>query len=198
MDWRIVEKVPSTLPLPELFRSRIRRGATVLDVGCGEAGICRDVEASGARYVGVDINLPSLRRAAARGLHVAAGEARALPVRRGCADLVMYRAVLTVIPVDSALEHVLREAFRASRGRVGVQDFLQTWEQPLYAARYEEGLGLGRPRGVFPVRQGGGLLYWARHFTPQGLEELVGGPGASWKPCWNTRPPHAAATSSGA
>lgn len=173
MDWRTVEKVPSTLPLPELFRSLMGRGAAVLDVGCGEAGISRDVQASGARYLGVDINLPSLRRASARGLRVAAGEARALPVRRGCVDLVMLRAVLTVIPVDAALEHVLSEAFRASRELVGVQDFLQTWEQPLYAARYEEGLGLGRPRGVFPVRQGGGLLYWARHFTPQVLEELV-------------------------
>ena len=59
-----------------------------------------------------------------------------------------------------------REVKRVERPRT-----TWTWENPVYSARYEEGLRLTGRHGVFPVREGGTLLYWARHFT---LDELSG------------------------
>ena len=170
LDWRSADAVPSSLPMPELFLGALRPGMRVLDVGCGEAWIGCEAERCGVRYVGVDVNRASLARASSRRL-VAAGEGACLPFADAAFDMVMLRAVLTVLVDPLELDGVLREAFRVCRGVVGIQDFLQTWENPLYAARYEEGLKLVGRHGVFPVREGDTLLYWARHFT---LDELAG------------------------
>ncbi len=170
LDWRSADAVPSSLPMPELFLGALRPGMRVLDVGCGEAWIGCEVERCGVRYVGVDVNRASLARASSRRL-VVAGEGGRLPFGDRVFDMVMLRAVLTVLVDEGELADVLREAFRVCRGVVGIQDFLQTWENPVYSARYEEGLRLTGRHGVFPVREGGTLLYWARHFT---LDELSG------------------------
>lgn len=170
LDWRSADAVPSSLPMPELFLGALRPGMRVLDVGCGEAWIGCEVERCGVRYVGVDVNRASLARASSRRL-VAAGEGARLPFGDAAFDMVMLRAVLTVLVDEGELADVLREAFRVCRGVVGIQDFLQTWENPVYSARYEEGFRLTGRHGVFPVREGDTLLYWARHFT---LDELSG------------------------
>jgi ubiquinone/menaquinone biosynthesis C-methylase UbiE len=163
--------------MPDMFLDAIRHGSRVLDVGCGEAGIAGVVEKASGRYVGLDVNLPSLFRAGRNRLLVA-GEGGRLPFRAGMFDLVLLRAVLTVLVETSGVLDVLREALRVCRGVLGVQDFLQSWEKPLYADRYLEGESLGMKRGVFPVRQEGGeLLYWARHYTPDELHDLVGAAG---------------------
>lgn len=172
MNWRTTQKVPSSLSLAHQFLPCIRPGFRVLDVGCGEAGAGGIVALRGARYVGLDVNLPSLARARVSRT-VVAGEGAFLPFKARSFDLVMLRAVLTVLPEREALLAVLREAFRVCRGSVGVQDFLQTPQIPLYAARYREGEAMGKPRGVFPVNGESGLLYWARHFTPEELRGLM-------------------------
>ena len=143
-----------------------------MDVGCGEAGAGEAIERLGGSYVGLDVNLPSLGRAVPHR-RVVLGEGGRLPFKDAAFDLVLLRAVLTVLvdPIDRLA--TVREALRVCRGYVGVQDFLQTWEVPLYAARYEEGMSLQAESGSFPVRQGGELLYWARHYTVEELNELV-------------------------
>jgi SAM-dependent methyltransferase len=158
-----------------MFLNTIHPGSRLLDVGCGEAGIAGIVEMAGGRYMGLDVNFPSLVRAG-KNRSVAAGEGGRLPFRDGMFDMVLLRAVLTVLVETPLVLAVLREALRVCRGVLGIQDFLQTWEDSRYAARYEEGLSLGRVRGVFPVRpegDGGNLLYWARHFTPDELRNLI-------------------------
>lgn len=172
MDWRTTPKVPSSLSLPDLFRELVRAGSRVLDVGCGEAGIAPEIEIAGGLYFGVDVNGPSLARVSGMR-RVAQGEGGRLPFQDACFDLVLLRAVLTVLTDPADRLAVLREAFRVSRGVVGVQDFLQSWDVPLYAARYLEGQSLSAERGTFPVRQEGRLLYWARHYTPEELSSLV-------------------------
>ena len=175
-NWRTTEKVPSSLALPDMFLDRIGSGARILDVGCGEAGIAPQIEAAGGRYFGLDVNLPSLSRLSGRR-RVVLGEGGRLSFKNGTFDLVMLRAVLTVLVDPSDRLNTLREAFRVCRGMVGIQDFLQTWDAPLYAARYEEGLSLSAERGTFPVRQDGRLLYWARHYTPEELNRLIASAG---------------------
>ncbi|MFP5238654.1 MAG: class I SAM-dependent methyltransferase, partial [Acidobacteriota bacterium] len=142
------------------------------------------VRAAGADYFGLDLNLPSLRRAVAR-FSVAQGDCLALPFADGAFDVVILRAVLTVLPEDVRRLACLAEALRVSRGQgrgqtpgvVAVQDFMMTPEQPLYEARYQRGAAMGLPQGAFPVEEGGGTLYVARHATEVELRELVRGAG---------------------
>lgn len=224
MDWGTAGTVPSSLPVPEELDVLVRPGRFVLDVGCGEALLGDAVRDRDGRYVGVDVNLPSLRRAASR-YAVAASDAAALPFREGAFGVVLLRAVLTVLARDPAMTDaphsalagaappavaspelsaspssdppagsssdsltvpiaVLREALRVCGGSILVQDFLKTPEHPLYAARYDEGVALGAPRGVFPVREGGAILYWARHYVRKEMETIIGRAGgliASWR-----------------
>lgn len=208
MNWRTAEAVPSSLPVPEELDYLVRPGGTVLDVGCGEAVLGDAIIMQGGVYFGVDVNLASLRRAVLRRV-VASGDAASLPFRGGAFDVVLLRAVLTVIAQNPGVEaaprgvstgddpqsdaandpfsgpgDVLREALRVSRGTILVEDFLQSPEHPLYAARYAEGEALGAPRGIFPVRAGGAILYWARHYLREELEAMIGHAGgriASWR-----------------
>ena len=176
MGWRDVPSVPTSLALHPAVLERIRPGMRVLDVGCGEAGAGEEVRAAGADYFGLDLNLPSLRRAVAR-FSVAQGDCLALPFGEGVFDVVILRAVLTVLPEDARRLACIAEALRVSRGLtqgvVAVQDFMMTPELPLYEARYQRGAAMGLPQGAFPVEEGGQLLYVARHATAAELRELV-------------------------
>ena len=173
MNWRTAPTVPTSLAMPDLFLQQVHSGARVLDIGCGEAGIGVQVQGAGGGYTGLDLNLPSLERAAKR-YRVAQGEGGRLPFKDAVFDLVLLRAVLTVLVDPGERLAVLREALRVCRGVVGVQDFLLTPEIPLYAARYAEGLSLSGQHGVFPVQDGSGeVLYWAKHYSRDELSELI-------------------------
>lgn len=179
--WRAAPTVPSSLTLPGLFLERIVPGASVLDVGCGEARIAHALLEKGARYVGLDLNPACLARAHAP---VVMGQGGRLPFKAASFDLVLLRAVLTVLPEEDDLQALLREALRVSRALVGVQDFLQNWELPMYRQRYERGLLQGERRGVFHVLEEGRFLYRARHFQPDELRGLVrqaGGSVVAWE-----------------
>jgi len=170
--WRDVERVPSSLAVHPSILARIRPGSLVLDVGCGEAGAAAPVRAAGGDYFGLDLNLPSLGRAVGK-VPVVQGDCLDLPFADQAVDVLMLRAVLTVLPEDGRRLACLAEALRVSRGIVAVQDFLLTPEQPLYADRYQRGKALGMPWGAFPVEEGGRLLYLARHAGQEELRELV-------------------------
>ncbi|WP_243309967.1 class I SAM-dependent methyltransferase [Fundidesulfovibrio agrisoli] len=174
MGWRDVPKVPTSLTLHPAVLERVRPGMRVLDVGCGEAGAGEEVRAAGADYFGLDLNLPSLKRAVLR-FSVVQGDCLALPFGDGIFDVVILRAVLTVLPEDGRRLACMAEALGVSRsgGVVAVQDFMMTPEQPLYQERYQRGADLGLPQGAFPVEEGGSLLYTARHATEPELRELV-------------------------
>ena len=72
-------------------------GSTLVDVGCGTGFHLPRFAARGARVVGVEPHLPLARRAAARlgaraaGVSVVAGDAEALPLADGSADVVHAR-----------------------------------------------------------------------------------------------------------
>ena len=170
--WKQAGSVPSSLVLPPLFRDRVHMGHRVLDVGCGAAGISHDIAAAGGRYTGVDLNMASLALARDRAM-VVAGQGEHLPFADRCFDVVFLRAVATVVVDDAVRLAVLKEAMRVCGGVVGIQDFLQAWDIPLYRKRYEEGMAAGACPGTFPVMEKGRLLYWARHFTRDELDALV-------------------------
>ncbi|HET7762470.1 MAG TPA: class I SAM-dependent methyltransferase [Phycicoccus sp.] len=72
-------------------------GSTLVDVGCGTGFHLPRFAARGARVIGVEPHLPLARRAAARlgaraaGVSVVAGDAEALPLADGSADVVHAR-----------------------------------------------------------------------------------------------------------
>ena len=91
-------------------------GRLTVDVGTGEGRLARDLRALGHRVVALDASA-TLARAAATGdppVAVVQGDAAALPLATGCADLVVCFMVLQ--DVDE-LEAAVAEAARLLDGR---------------------------------------------------------------------------------
>lgn len=65
-----------------------REGAVLVDVGCGAGLLAPHVAGKGYRHVGVDLVPSALVQAAGRGVRVVRGDATALPLADGCADVV--------------------------------------------------------------------------------------------------------------
>ncbi|MDJ0849850.1 MAG: class I SAM-dependent methyltransferase [Myxococcota bacterium] len=86
----------------------------VLDVGRGAGRVARLVaRTSGARAVGLDLSMASLREAAAAGAgSLARGDNLRLPFRTGCADLVISNGVIHHTPDPAA---AFRELARVTR-----------------------------------------------------------------------------------
>jgi 2-polyprenyl-6-hydroxyphenyl methylase/3-demethylubiquinone-9 3-methyltransferase len=87
------------------FRAEILRewlgerlaGARVVDLGCGGGLLADALARQGARVVGVDRSVGSLRAAVGHARHgerFVAGDLRHPPLRDGCADLVLLADVL--------------------------------------------------------------------------------------------------------
>jgi len=132
----------------EWFGERLR-GAHVVDLGCGGGLLAHSMLAGGARVVGVDLSLASLRAAREKldgpRLFVQ-GDAGRAPVRTGCADIVLLADVLEHM---SEPESALREAARLLRpgGLAYVNTINRSWRARLLAVTVAEGLGLV-PRGT--------------------------------------------------
>jgi SAM-dependent methyltransferase len=117
-----------------------RPGDLVLDVGCGASRVARLVRrTSGARTVGVDLSIRSLRasRAAAAGPLVQGDNLR-LPLRDGCADLVISNGVIHHTPdARRAFLELARVLRPGGTLVVSVYD-RRSWYRPVY--RYAGGL----------------------------------------------------------
>lgn len=75
-----------------------RPGAVLVDVACGGGVLAPHVAPLGYRHVGVDVSASALRVAAGHGIAPVRGDARALPLRSGCADVVVAGEVLEHVP----------------------------------------------------------------------------------------------------
>ncbi|HLQ38867.1 MAG TPA: bifunctional 2-polyprenyl-6-hydroxyphenol methylase/3-demethylubiquinol 3-O-methyltransferase UbiG [Planctomycetota bacterium] len=133
--------------LPELA------GRTVVDIGCGGGLLAAPLAAAGAHVLGVDRAPTALADARAHSgprARFVAGDARALPVKGGTADLVLLADVLEhVTPVAP----LLREAVRLLRpgGMLFVSTINRTWRARWLAVTLGEGLRL-LPRGTHDPR----------------------------------------------
>ena len=93
----------------------------VLDVGCGNGRLARELAALGARVTGVEVSEQQLAaaRAADDGTHgtrYVVGRAEALPLPDGSFDLVVFRASLHHVAPER-MSAALREAARVLRPR---------------------------------------------------------------------------------
>ncbi|WP_433530171.1 class I SAM-dependent methyltransferase [Micromonospora sp. CA-263727] len=127
-----------------------RPGALLVDVGCGAGLLAPHLAGKGYRHVGVDLTRSALAQAVAHGVTVVNGDATAVPLADGCADVVAAGELLEHVPQWRA---VVAEASRLLRpGGVLVLDTLNdTALCRLVAVRIAERLPTV-PRGIHDPR----------------------------------------------
>jgi 2-polyprenyl-6-hydroxyphenyl methylase / 3-demethylubiquinone-9 3-methyltransferase len=80
----------------DLIPVPVRRGPTLLDIGCGGGLLATHLQSY--RHVGVDLSAPSLRLAASYGVLPLRADAVALPVRDQVADVVVAGELFEHVP----------------------------------------------------------------------------------------------------
>lgn len=124
-----------------------RPGELLVDVGCGAGLLAPHLAGKGYRHVGVDVTRSALVQAAAHGVHVMQGDATALPLPNGCADVVSAGELFEHVP---DLPAAVREACRLLRpGGLLVADTLNaTRTARLVAVTLGERVPGGAPPGI--------------------------------------------------
>jgi ubiquinone/menaquinone biosynthesis C-methylase UbiE len=143
-----------------------RPGMTVIDVGCGTGAMLARYAVVGCRVAGLDAS-PVMRAEARRrlgpGALLVTGDAGALPLADGEADLVMATMLFHTLPEESrpvALAEMARVA--GSRGRVLIADY-GLGRAPGLGARFARHAAMaierlaGHGGGVRSLRAAGGL-----------------------------------------
>ncbi|SCL20907.1 2-polyprenyl-6-hydroxyphenyl methylase / 3-demethylubiquinone-9 3-methyltransferase [Micromonospora nigra] len=75
-----------------------RPGAVLVDLGCGAGLLAPHLSGRGYTHVGVDLTRSALTQAAAHGVTVVNGDATAVPLADGCADVVSAGEILEHVP----------------------------------------------------------------------------------------------------
>lgn len=124
-----------------------RPGAVLVDVGCGGGLLAPHVAGKGYRHVGVDLVTSALEQARAHGVTVVRGDATALPLTDGCADVVSAGEVLEHV---TDLPRVVAEVCRVLRpgGRLVLDTVNSTWLARLLVVTIAEAVPGVAPRGI--------------------------------------------------
>ena len=132
---------------------RLQDGEEVLDVGCGDAGLLRDLGLFRAlkRRVGIDVDLPKSPDPA---IEVAAYDGQALPFADQSFDSVVFGYFLHYLTRDHAVR-LLKEGCRVARRNVFVLDD----SQPQWTFWYRMRNHLERLRSDILYRAVSGELY---------------------------------------
>jgi 2-polyprenyl-6-hydroxyphenyl methylase/3-demethylubiquinone-9 3-methyltransferase len=118
----------------------------LVDVGCGGGLLAPHLRGKGYRHVGVDLRTSALRAASAHRVWVVAGDATALPLVDGAADVVVAGELLEHVPDRATTVAELGRVLRPG-GRVVLDTLNATWLSRLLAVRVAE-LVPGVPRGL--------------------------------------------------
>lgn len=124
-----------------------RAEAVLVDLGCGGGLSAPYLVAKGYRHIGVDLTTSALEQAAAHGVTVVRGDATAVPLRDGCADVVTAGELLEHVTDPRA---VLGEACRLLRpgGLLVIDTINATALARLVAVHIGERLQGVAPRGI--------------------------------------------------
>lgn len=90
--------------------SRLRRGASILDLGCGRGAATAFLAGAGFKAVGIDQSAILLEEARKRrpDLTFVKGNATSIPFADGVFDAVLLECVLSVIPSEEVLSECAR------------------------------------------------------------------------------------------
>jgi 2-polyprenyl-6-hydroxyphenyl methylase/3-demethylubiquinone-9 3-methyltransferase len=118
-----------------------------VDLGCGAGLLAPHVAGKGYRHVGVDLTASALRSAAAHGVTTVRGDAGAVPLADGCADVVVAGEILEHVP---DLPAAAREACRLLRpgGLLVIVTIAATKLARLLAITVAERVPGGPPPGI--------------------------------------------------
>ncbi len=122
-----------------------RHGRSVLvDIGCGAGLLGPHVAHLGHRHIGVDVVETSLRQARDRGVTAVMGDARRLPLRDECADVVVAGEVLEHVTNPELL---LAEVIRVLKpeGMLVMDTIAATWWGRFSAITVGERMPAGPP-----------------------------------------------------
>lgn len=124
-----------------------RPGAVLVDVGCGAGLLAPHLAGTGYLHVGVDLTASALAQAAAHGVTVLRGDATAVPLHDGCADVVVAGEILEHVDDLAAAVH---EACRLLRpgGVLVVDTIAATLPARIVAIGLAERLPGGPPPGI--------------------------------------------------
>jgi 2-polyprenyl-6-hydroxyphenyl methylase / 3-demethylubiquinone-9 3-methyltransferase len=124
-----------------------RPGAVLVDLACGGGLMAPHAARLGYRHVGVDLGVPGLELARARGMLPVRGSVLAVPLADGCADVVVAGEILEHIEDDVA---VLAECARLLRpgGALVIDAIAATRLARLIAVVLAERMPGGPPPGI--------------------------------------------------
>ena len=134
-----------TRPRAALIPPPARPGAVLVDVGCGGGLMAPLVE--GYRHVGVDLSHESLRVAHKEGVVPVRGDATALPVADGAADVVLAGEILEHVPDHAGVVAELTRVLRPG-GTIVLDTINDTWMARLALVTVGERLPGGPPPGI--------------------------------------------------
>ena len=99
----------------ERYRASFPPGSFVVDVGCGDGAMLKDVMSRGCRGIGTEVHPELVERTRARGVDAELAPAEALPVPTGSADGVIFAGVLPFTDEDKAFSEITRVLRRGGR-----------------------------------------------------------------------------------
>jgi 2-polyprenyl-6-hydroxyphenyl methylase / 3-demethylubiquinone-9 3-methyltransferase len=122
-------------------------GALLVDLACGGGLMAPHAARLGYRHVGVDLGAPGLAVAARHGVRAVRGSVLAVPLRDGCADVVVAGEILEHVEDDVG---VLAETARLLRpgGTLVIDAIAATRLAEVVAVRIAERLPGGPPPGI--------------------------------------------------
>ena len=124
-----------------------RYGAVLVDIGCGGGLLAPHLAGKGYRHVGVDLSPAGLRQAREHGVYGVRGDALAVPLSDGCADVVVAGEILEHVP---DLAGAVAQACRLLRpgGLLVLDTLAATALCRFIAITVAEGIPRLAPRGI--------------------------------------------------
>jgi ubiquinone/menaquinone biosynthesis C-methylase UbiE len=174
-----------SIPLPTKFVDFLREKevSSILDVGCGYGRSCFFLHENNYDVVGIDINKTQIEMALEEkrtryndaGIDFLIGDARKLSFSSSTFDGCVVMGILNLVSKADRYEVIqdIRRVLKPS-GYLFVEEFGQTWENPVYSKRYREDLAISGEIGTFTVKDDSGkILFLSHHFNEKELSTLL-------------------------
>jgi len=151
----------------------------ILDIGCGYGRASFFLHENNYSAVGIDVDKMQIEsaleevnsRGITKDINFMINDARHLCFRSSSFDAILMLGILTLASKPNRTK-IMNEVGRVLKpfGYVFIEEFGQTWENPVYSERYKDDLAVTGELGTFAVKdENGKVLHLAHHFTREEL-----------------------------